>query len=321
MSPPSKANPRAVRAKDKPEEQVEAAPEAAPAVGPEAPETAPAASEVNKAAAQTQTPAAPVTANAESEQSQRSPEQPAAAGPPLRATRTADLFNEVRNQRLLIEARALSDIGRHDLTLEIVANLESQEAVRQRSDVLWAARRWQRSAEQFELLYGDRWKTFEPLSDVERIDILRAGIGYALGNDAIGISRLKEKYAAKMAEGSDRRSFEVIIGGYGTKTPNSETCTHGGIGRHVGKLSARHANALSGNKHVTVVRDPATGAAVVRRTQAASGPVLKSFLIDGPASSPSPVRGSRRPFCPARRFRHCRSSVRRWSDWAVAPRA
>ena len=32
----------------------------------------------------------------------------------LRATRTADLTNELRNQRLLLEARALSDMGRHD---------------------------------------------------------------------------------------------------------------------------------------------------------------------------------------------------------------
>ena len=68
------------------------------------------------------------------------------------------------------------------------------------------------------MLYGDRWKEFEPLSDVERIDILRAAVGYALGNDAIGISRLKEKYAAKMAEGPDRRAFEVAIGGYGTNS-------------------------------------------------------------------------------------------------------
>src|SRR5205807_459128 len=36
----------------------------------------------------------------------------------LRATRTADLSNELRNQRLLIEARALSDVGRYDMTLE-----------------------------------------------------------------------------------------------------------------------------------------------------------------------------------------------------------
>jgi hypothetical protein len=134
----------------------------------------------------------------------------------LRATRTADLSNDLRSERILIEARAISDLGRHDLALEVIANIDSREAVRLRSDILWSARRWQSAAEQIELLHGDRWREFEPLSEIERRDILRAGIGYALGNDTIGIARLKEKYAAKMAEGPDHRAFNVITGGYGT---------------------------------------------------------------------------------------------------------
>ena len=36
---------------------------------------------------------------------------------------SADLPNELRNQRLLIEARAQSDIGRPDVALEVIANL------------------------------------------------------------------------------------------------------------------------------------------------------------------------------------------------------
>jgi len=136
----------------------------------------------------------------------------------LRATRTADLSNEMRLQRLLLEARALSDLGRYDFALEVIANVEGSEAVRLRADVLWAARRWQKSAEQIELLYGDRWKEFQPLSEVERIDILRAAIGYALGNDTIGMARFKEKFSAKMAEGPDKHAFEVITGGYGTNS-------------------------------------------------------------------------------------------------------
>jgi hypothetical protein len=54
-----------------------------------------------------------------------------------------------------------------------------------------------------------RWRDFEPLSVVERADLLRAAIGYALADDAIGLGRFREKYAAKMAEGPDRRAFEV----------------------------------------------------------------------------------------------------------------
>ena len=107
----------------------------------------------------------------------------------LRATRTADLSNELRNQRLLIEARALSDIGRHDLAIEVIGNIEGREATRLRSDIHWAARRWQPAAEQIELLFGERWKAFEPLSDAERLDILRAAIGFALAQDKLGTAR------------------------------------------------------------------------------------------------------------------------------------
>jgi tetratricopeptide (TPR) repeat protein len=134
----------------------------------------------------------------------------------LRATRTAELTNEMRNQRLLIEARALSDIGRHDLALEVIANLDGREAIRLRSDIHWSGRRWREGAEQLELLYGERWKEFRPLTDVERSDILRAAIGYALGDDALGLQRFREKYAAKMAEGPDRRAFDVVSAPVGT---------------------------------------------------------------------------------------------------------
>ena len=128
----------------------------------------------------------------------------------LRATRSADLTNELRNQRLLLEARALSDMERHDLALEIIAHVPGPEAIRLRSDILWAARRWGESAEQLELLYGTRWQEWAPLADNERADVLRAAIGFALGEDPIGLGRFREKYAAKMAEGPDRRAFDVI---------------------------------------------------------------------------------------------------------------
>ena len=81
----------------------------------------------------------------------------------LQATRTAELSNELRDERLLLEARALSDTGRHDLALELIANIQGREAIRLRSDILWAARRWRDAAEQIELLYGERWRDFTPL--------------------------------------------------------------------------------------------------------------------------------------------------------------
>ena len=130
--------------------------------------------------------------------------KPAKAQAVLRATRTADLSNEIRVPRLMLEARALSDLGRHDFALEVVAGLEGRESLRLRSDIYWASRNWQKAAEHIELLYGDRWKSFEPLSDAERADMMRVGVGYALAEDKLGAARLRDKYAAKMAAGTGR---------------------------------------------------------------------------------------------------------------------
>jgi tetratricopeptide (TPR) repeat protein len=134
----------------------------------------------------------------------------------LRATRVADLNNDIRNQRLLLEARALSELGRHDVAYEVIENIEGREAVRLRADILWSARKWAQSAEQIELLYGDRWREFAPLGDNERADLLRAAIGYALGEDAIGLARFRERYLSKMSEGPDARAFEMVSAPIGT---------------------------------------------------------------------------------------------------------
>jgi tetratricopeptide (TPR) repeat protein len=136
----------------------------------------------------------------------RKPDKALAA---LNASRAADVANELRSQRLLIEARALSDIGRHEMAVDVVSNLGGREAIRMRADAYWAAKHWREAAEQVELLYGERWMDFEPLTDVERVDLLRAAIGYAIDDDQIGLGRFREKYAAKMMEGPDRRAFEV----------------------------------------------------------------------------------------------------------------
>jgi tetratricopeptide (TPR) repeat protein len=143
----------------------------------------------------------------------RKPDRALAA---LHATRMSDLSNDLRDQRLLLEARASSNLGRHELALELIANVGGREAVRLRSDILWAAHRWREAGEQIELLYGNRWREFTPLNETERSDILRAAICYALSEEAIGTARLREKYEAKFADGPDRRAFEVVTAPIGT---------------------------------------------------------------------------------------------------------
>jgi tetratricopeptide (TPR) repeat protein len=127
----------------------------------------------------------------------------------LRTTRIADLAGELRQQRLLLEARAQSDIGRRDLGLDIISNISGREAIRLRSDIYWAARRWRESSEQIELYYGDRWRDFKPLNPVEKGDVIRAVVGYALAEDTLGLARFREKYAALMSGEADRAAFDT----------------------------------------------------------------------------------------------------------------
>ncbi len=127
----------------------------------------------------------------------------------LRSTRIADLSGELRQQRLLLEARAQSDIGRHDLALDIITNISGREAIRLRSDIYWASRQWRESSEQIELYYADRWRDFKPLNPVEKGDIVRAMVGYALAEDSIGVARFREKYGPLMSGEADHAAFEI----------------------------------------------------------------------------------------------------------------
>jgi len=192
----------------------------------------------------------------------------------LRTSRTSDLAIELRNQRLLLEARALSDLGRYDVALEVIANIEGRETVRLRSDILWAARRWSQSAEQIELYYGERWKEWQPLNEVERADILRAAIGYALGEDALSLSRFREKYAAKMAQTPDARAFEVVSAPLGTS---------GGEFRDIARAAAS-IDTLEGFLRDMQARYPDAGV-----VSPAASPPAKAPASGAPLSSAAPA--------------------------------
>ena len=49
--------------------------------------------------------------------------------------------------------------------------------------------------------------------------MLRAGVAYSLAEDKLGAARLRDKYAAKMAEGPDGRAFDAVTGGLGSNSP------------------------------------------------------------------------------------------------------
>jgi hypothetical protein len=138
--------------------------------------------------------------------------KPAEAIRVLAGSRSRELPQDLREQRLLLEARAIAETGRHDAALEMIENLTGAEADRMRADVLWSAKRWREAGEAIEKFLGDRWKKEPALDEIERGDVLRAGIAFALGNETIGLSRLRDRFAAKM-DGPERKAFDIVASG------------------------------------------------------------------------------------------------------------
>lgn len=136
--------------------------------------------------------------------------KPANAIQALADTRIADIPQELREQRMLLEARALSELHRYNAALELAGGTDGAEADRLRGDILWAAKRWREAGEAYEKLLDTRWQKPDPLDETERRDVLRAGIAYALGNETVGLARLRDRYAAKMPEGTERTALGII---------------------------------------------------------------------------------------------------------------
>jgi len=138
----------------------------------------------------------------------------------LAGSRTRDLPQDLRDQRLLLEARALSETGRVDPGLELIAGVSGVESDRLRADILWNAKRWRDAGDTLEKFLGDRWKLEAALDEIERQDVLRAAIAFALGNETIGLTRLRDRYSAKMAEGPERKAFDAVASSTG-KNPKA----------------------------------------------------------------------------------------------------
>ncbi len=137
----------------------------------------------------------------------RKPEQALSV---LARTRQAVLPEDVMLQRLLLEAQALAETGRHRLAVELLETVSDPDAERLRAEVLWDDDDWQAAGEAFERLAGDLWQAPEAVTDTERADVLRAAIAYALAGDSLGLDRLRTRYVDIMAQSPDAQAFDTV---------------------------------------------------------------------------------------------------------------
>ena len=136
--------------------------------------------------------------------------QPAEALSVLRATRLASMPNELRRARALLEARSLGDLFRTELAIEVLANDQGDDVDRLRADIYWKGKRWREAGEGYERVLGNAWQKEEPLTEEQRLNAMRAGLAYVLGEEKLSLDRLRGRYLAKMAKSEDAGAFNLI---------------------------------------------------------------------------------------------------------------
>lgn len=136
--------------------------------------------------------------------------QPVQALAALRTSRLAVLPPDLRRARQLLEARALGDLFRTDLAIELVADEQGDDIDRLRADIFWKGKKWRDAGESYERLLGDAWQQKEPLSEGQRLDALRAGLAYTLGDEKLSLDRLRGRYMAAMNRTEDGASFNLV---------------------------------------------------------------------------------------------------------------
>lgn len=128
----------------------------------------------------------------------------------LRSTRLSSLPNDLRRARTLLEARALGDQFRTDLAIEILANDQGDDIDRLRADIHWKGKRWREAGEGYERVLADAWQREEPLNETQRLDAMRSGLAYVLGEEKLALDRLRARYLAKMAKTEDAGAFNLL---------------------------------------------------------------------------------------------------------------
>jgi len=128
----------------------------------------------------------------------------------IRRSRIAGLPEALVDERYLLEARALSEMGRADQALELIASDQSEAATRLRADVAWTQRDWRNAGRRLEGILGNRFSDPAPLILTEQDDLLRAAIAYSLARDSEAAVRLGQRYGEAMSETDQAAAFDLL---------------------------------------------------------------------------------------------------------------
>lgn len=128
----------------------------------------------------------------------------------IRRSRVAGLPSQLVDERYLLEARALSEMGRVDAALDLIADDRSDAAGRLRADIAWDNRDWEETGPRIERLLGNRYQNPAPLTPPEQNDVMRAAIAYSLAGDRASARRLGQRFGEMMDATDQAAAFALL---------------------------------------------------------------------------------------------------------------
>lgn len=134
----------------------------------------------------------------------------------INGSRSTVLPRQLNAERRLIEARALSALGRQDHALEVLAREDSAEARDLRAEIVWKQKDWPQAGTLFEASLGQRWQDERPLSVEDEGKLLRAGVAFSLAGDDAALARLEERYGRFLDKARNPEALRVALTGVAT---------------------------------------------------------------------------------------------------------
>ncbi|MFA4949691.1 hypothetical protein [Brevundimonas sp.] len=131
----------------------------------------------------------------------------------LWSSRSTLLPTALNAERRALEARALTQLGRYDHALEILGADNGPEARAVKAEIFWKQQQWPQAAALYEAGLSERYKAGGALTADEEARLLRAGIGYSLGQDGTALSRLSRNYRPYVAGARNKSALSIALDG------------------------------------------------------------------------------------------------------------
>jgi hypothetical protein len=136
--------------------------------------------------------------------------KPEAALEALKVSDTGDLPDDLKSERLRLEARALADMGKTDLALQRLAGDESEQADRLRADIHARARNWRGVAQALNRIVGTP-AADATLTDDQARTVLHLAVALVLARDQEGLRRLDLHLGEQMLRSPYKDLYQVVI--------------------------------------------------------------------------------------------------------------